>query len=129
MNQDWKKIWLDCIKTNEPEVDSLSEIQRNILILGSHLGFQDLEDDLIGLLDANREKELIQFNTQQALEEPEPAVCQQLTAKNLPNALSYFEQGMNILLQNDPNEESSPKVSRGVNAAGQSTTVEIEDGR
>jgi hypothetical protein len=39
-------------------------------------------------------RDLIQFDTQQALdEEPEPAICQKLTAKNLSNALSYFEEG------------------------------------
>ena len=49
---------------------------------------------MIGLLDADREplssKELIQFETQQALDEesgPEPAVCEMLTAKKL-HALS-----------------------------------------
>jgi hypothetical protein len=59
---------------------------------------------LIGLLDADREPlsngELVQFDTQQALDEgPEPPVSQKLTAKNLSNALSYFEQGISILLQ------------------------------
>lgn len=44
-------------------------------------------------------------------------MCQQLTAKNFPNVLSYFEQGINILLQNDPNIECNTKVSRGVNSA------------
>ena len=100
MNQVWKKIWPECIKTNKPEVDSLSEIRQNILILGCHLGFEDLEEgDLVGLLEADREplsnEELIQFDQQLALDE-EPAVCQQLTAKNLSNALSDFAQGMNI---------------------------------
>jgi hypothetical protein len=112
MNQVWKKMWTECIKTNEPEVDSISEIRQNILILGSHLGFEDLEeDDLIGLLDADREplsnEELIQYDTQQLLdEEPKPPVSQKLTAKNLSNALSYFEQGMNILLNNIPTNDA-----------------------
>ncbi|KAK9731337.1 hypothetical protein QE152_g13737 [Popillia japonica] len=56
MNHVWKKIWPECIKTNEPEVSSLSEIRQNILNLAKNLGFEDLEEgNLVDLLDADRE--------------------------------------------------------------------------
>lgn len=41
----------------------------------------------------------------------------QLTVETLTNALSYFEKGMNFLLQHDPNEERSGQTSREVNSA------------
>ena len=72
------------------------------------LGFEDLEEvDVLDLLNADIEslshEELVQFEEERTLgEETEPAVCKQLTLKNLPNALSHFEQGINIL-QNDSN--------------------------
>ncbi|KAK9731886.1 DDE superfamily endonuclease [Popillia japonica] len=87
MNFVWKKIWPECIKSNEPEVSSLSEIRQN---LSNNLGFEDLEEgDLVDLLDADREPlsndELIQLEIDRALDKEsdlEPAICIP-TAKNL----------------------------------------------
>lgn len=36
--------------------------------------------------------------------------------KNLSNTLSYFEQGMNTFLQNDPSKEHITKISQEVNS-------------
>lgn len=43
--------------------------------------------------------------------------CQQLTAETLSKALSYFEQGMNTLLQDDPEEGHRAKESQRINSA------------
>ncbi|KAK9744583.1 DDE superfamily endonuclease [Popillia japonica] len=43
MNNVWKTIWPEYIKTNEPQVSSLSEIRQNILKLANNVGFEDLE--------------------------------------------------------------------------------------
>lgn len=80
----------------------------------------DLEEgDLNNFLDADRvpllNEELIQMGTERALGEElesEHAVCQQLTAKNFTNTLSYFEHDLKILLQNYTDEACSAKVSR-----------------
>ena len=83
------------------------------------LSFEDLnESDVLDLLAADREplsyEELIQL---QADEDTEPVVSQQLTSKIMSSAFSYFEQGINILLENDPDVERSANVSRGINSA------------
>lgn len=39
MNYVWKKIWRECIKTNEPKVNSLCKIWQNLLNLANNLGF------------------------------------------------------------------------------------------
>ena len=72
-----------------------------------------MEDgDVLNLLNEDREplshNELFQLATEQAFyeipePEQEPVVCQQIKLK-LFDALSRFEDGMNILLQNDPQQ-------------------------
>ncbi|CAG9826169.1 unnamed protein product [Diabrotica balteata] len=79
------------------------------------------EGDELDILEANREPlsydELIQLQAEPAVdEETEPVVSKQLTLNNLSKAFSYIEQGINILLANDPDDERSTKVSREVNS-------------
>ncbi|XP_026467712.1 serine/threonine-protein kinase Nek8-like [Ctenocephalides felis] len=50
-------------------------------------------------------------------EDTEPVVSKQLTSKIMSSAFSYFEQGINIFLENDPDIERSVNVSRGINSA------------
>ena len=64
MNHIWKKICPECIKTEDSEGDSLSEIRQTILNLANDLGFEDLEEvDVLDILNADREplshKELV----------------------------------------------------------------------
>ncbi|CAG9840851.1 unnamed protein product [Diabrotica balteata] len=77
--------------------------------------------DVLDILEADREPlsydELIQLKAEPAVdEETEPVVSKQLTSNNLSKAFSYFEQGINILLENDPDDERSTKVSREINS-------------
>ncbi|KAK9505082.1 hypothetical protein O3M35_009224 [Rhynocoris fuscipes] len=123
MNHVWKKIWPECIKTTDAEVNFLPEVRQNILYLAHDLGFEDLnESDVLDLLAADREplsyEELIQLQAEPAIDEDtEPVVSKQLTSKIMSSAFSYFEQGINILLENDPDVERSANVSRGINSA------------
>lgn len=100
-----EKIWSECVKSTDAEVNFLREIRQNILDLAHDLGFQGLfECDVLDLLEADNEpvsyEELILLQTEPALdEEGEPVVSKQLTSKNLSKAFSYFEQGINILLE------------------------------
>ncbi|KAK9501289.1 hypothetical protein O3M35_012030 [Rhynocoris fuscipes] len=127
MNHVWKKIWPECIKTTDAEVNFLPEVRQNILDLAHDLGFEDLnESDVLDLLAADREplsyEELIQLQAEPAIDEDtEPVVSKQLTSKQLTSkimssAFSYFEQGINILVENDPDVERSANVSRGINS-------------
>ncbi|XP_055374920.1 tigger transposable element-derived protein 1-like [Condylostylus longicornis] len=123
MNHVWKKIWPECIKTTDAEVNFLPEVRQNILDLAHDLGFEDLnESDVLDLLAADREplsyEELIQLQAKPAIDEDtEPVVSKQLTPKIMSSAFSYFEQGINILLENDPDVERGANVSRGINSA------------
>lgn len=123
MNHVWKKIWPECIKTTDAEVNFLPEVRQNILDLAHDLGFEDLnESDVLDLLAADREplsyEELIQLQAEPAIDEDtEPVVSKQLTSKIMSSAFSYFEQGINILLENDPDVKRSANVSRGINSA------------
>ncbi|XP_067122117.1 tigger transposable element-derived protein 1-like [Centruroides vittatus] len=105
INHVWKKIWPERVKSTDAEVNFLPEIRQNILDLAHDLGFEGLnERDVVDLLEADREplshEELIQLQAEPAFdEETEPVVSKQLTSKNLSKAFSYFEQGINILLE------------------------------
>lgn len=73
------------------------------------------QHDVIDLRDADREPlskaELIQLETNlHLIRTIKSVVCRQLTPKNLSNALSYYQQGINILLKNDYNEDWNIKV-------------------
>ncbi|XP_026482144.1 putative defense protein 3 [Ctenocephalides felis] len=87
MNHVWKKIWPECIKTTDAEVNFLPEVRQNILDLAHDLGFEDLnESDVLDLLAADREplsyEELIQLQAEPAIDEDaEPVVSKQLTSK------------------------------------------------
>lgn len=122
MNHVWKKIWPECV-IYDTEVNFLPEIRQDILDVAHDLGFEGLnERDVLDLLEADREslsyEELIQLQAEPAFdEETEPVVFKQLTSKNLSKSFSYFEQGINILLENDPDVERSSKVCRGINSA------------
>ncbi|KAK9507140.1 hypothetical protein O3M35_007056 [Rhynocoris fuscipes] len=105
------------------EVNFLPEVRQNILDLAHDLGFEDLnESDELDLLAADREplsyEELIQLQAESTIDEDtEPVVSKQLTSKIMSSAFSYFEQGINILVENDPDVERSANVSRGINSA------------
>ncbi|XP_067143383.1 tigger transposable element-derived protein 1-like [Centruroides vittatus] len=92
MNHVWKKIWPECVKSTDAEVNFLPEIRQNILDLAHDLGFEGLnERDVLDLLEADREplsyEELIQLQAEPAFdEETEPVVSKQLTSKNLSKA-------------------------------------------
>lgn len=61
--------------------------------------------------------ELIQLDTELTLDEEQfPDPCPNLTLYNLSSAPSHFEQGINLILQNDPDVGRSTKISRGINA-------------
>ena len=82
MNHVWKIIWPESIKTEDSEVDSLSEIRKTILNLANDLGFEVLEEvDVLDILNADREpllhEEQVQFEEERALDE-EPANLKEL---------------------------------------------------
>ncbi|KAK9498838.1 hypothetical protein O3M35_003394 [Rhynocoris fuscipes] len=93
MNHVWKKIWPECIKTTDAEVNFLPEVRQNILDLAHDLGFEDLnESDVLDLLAADREplsyEELIQLQAEPAIDEDtEPVVSKQLTSKIMSSAI------------------------------------------
>lgn len=123
MNHVWKQIWPECIESADAEVNLIHEIMQNILDLAHYLSFEGLnERDVLDLLEADREPisyvETKQLKAElRSDEEAEPVVFKQLTSENLSNAFSYFEQGINILLENDPDVKRSAKVSRGIYSA------------
>ncbi|XP_036607845.1 CENPB DNA-binding domain-containing protein 1 [Trichosurus vulpecula] len=126
MNSVWKKIWPECVHVHDvSQIETITQIQQDIVALANDMGFEELvEADVGQLLQSHDEdlsnEELTQLEQERAAEEKEenedaPPILRQLTTKELSEAFSHFEAGMQILANNDPNSERKFKVSRGVN--------------
>lgn len=123
----WKNIWPDIINEDDFQSQNLTEVVENIVSLGNQLGFEDLaESDVTELLKAHggslSDEDLLALEQNQLSEEQQTEnnvedTHQRLTTKRLSQALSCFEEGLRIINENDPVEERSMKVSRGVNEA------------
>ncbi|KAM9061128.1 tigger transposable element-derived protein 1-like [Sarcophilus harrisii] len=126
MNSVWKKIWPECVHAHDvSQIENITQIQQDILALANDIGFAELvEADVDQLLQSHDEElsneELMQLEQERAVEEKEenedaPPILRQLTTKELSEAFSHFEAGMQILANNDPNSERKFAVSRGIN--------------
>ncbi|XP_020844762.1 tigger transposable element-derived protein 1 [Phascolarctos cinereus] len=125
MNSAWKKIWPECVHAHDAsQTETITQIQQDIVALANDLGFGELlEADVGQLLQSHDEdlsnEELMQLEQERAAEEKEenedtPPFLRQLTTKELSEAFFHFEEGMQILANNDPNNERKFKVSRGI---------------
>ncbi|XP_043837136.1 CENPB DNA-binding domain-containing protein 1 [Dromiciops gliroides] len=126
MNSVWKKMWPECVHVHDvSQIETITQIQQDIVALANDIGFGELvEADVGQLLQSHDEdlsnEELMQLEQERAAEEKEEnedasPILRQLTTKELSEAFSHFEAGMQILANNDPNSERKFKVSRGVN--------------
>ncbi|XP_068941605.1 tigger transposable element-derived protein 1-like [Petaurus breviceps papuanus] len=126
MNRVWEKIWPECVHLHDvSQIETITQIQQGIVALANDLGFGEVvETDVVQLLQSHDEdlsnEELMQVEQERAAEEKEenedaPPILRQLTTKELSEAFSHFEAGIQILANHDPNSERKFKVSRGVN--------------
>lgn len=124
MNGVWRKIWEDCVHDFRG-FEETREIGEQVVALGNKVGLDLAIDDMEEIIADNAEgltnEELIavaehqehaynedQDNDMQA--KPLPT----LTSKVLSEAFQFFEQGFEVLRQNDPNTERSATVIRSL---------------
>ncbi|XP_014788567.1 tigger transposable element-derived protein 1-like [Octopus bimaculoides] len=126
MNSVWKNIWPDCVRdfTDFPPVESLYQVQQDIVTLTNSAGFEEVkENDVIELLVSHREslsnEELLLLEQDRAAEEEEEDIEAastqlQLNVDHLATGLALIQEGLQIFADNDPNRERNIKVIRGV---------------
>ncbi|KAM9036964.1 tigger transposable element-derived protein 1 [Sarcophilus harrisii] len=115
MNAVWRKIWPECVRASS---EAEAQIQQSVVALASHSAFGvAAEDDVVRLLRSHEGDPLGGGREEEPLGAPSPGTPPELTTKHLAEALSHFDQGLQILTENDPNRERSLKVRRGVNGA------------
>ncbi|XP_029649971.1 tigger transposable element-derived protein 1-like [Octopus sinensis] len=126
MNSVWKNMWPDCVRdfTDFPPVESLHQVQQDIVTLANSAGFEEVkENDVIELLESHGEslsnEELLLLEQDRAAEEEEEdleaaSTQLQLNVDHLATGLALIQEGLQIFADNDPNRERNIKVIRGV---------------
>jgi len=123
MNGVWRKIWPECVQRKcTVEVDDTPAVRHEISNLARKSNFEGMEEtDINELLSSHNQefsnKELLQLELQIANEEDdsdssiEISKEQNLTSQQISKAMCLIDEGMDILLEKDPDGERSLKVS------------------
>jgi len=126
MNGVWRKIWPECVQRKcTVEVDDTPAVRHEISNLARKSNFKSMEEtDINELLNSHNQEfsneELLQLELQIANEEDdsdssiEISKKQNLTSQQISKAMCLIDEGMDILLKNDPDSERSLKVSQAV---------------
>ena len=127
MNAVWQKLWPECV--NDFGGFPITEpVVREIVTLSHQVGFNEVtEGDVNNLLDSHAEEltneDLMAIDQDSADEDKgededgETTPQLNLTRKMLADAMSYIDQGVQILVNNDPNRERSIKAERTIEDA------------